>query len=99
MIKNFRFCIRGKNVMKRLLIFLCFVSVGCSRNNSHEEFLKAAQELEKSWSHEDYVNLKQHSFYCSCQSEDADFYNELFKYLQKIGDGAVNSPFQTADSD
>ena len=26
-------------------------------------------------------------------------YNELFKYLQKIGDGAVNSPFQTADSD
>lgn len=31
-------------------------------------------------------------------TQDAD-YRDLQAYLQKIGEGAVNSPLQTADSD
>ena len=67
--------------MKKILILTAVFCVGCSRTPTpHEEFLDAAMQLEKSWSHEDYMELKDHSFYCSCQSEGADFYDELFKY-------------------
>ena len=31
--------------------------------------------------------------------EDAAEYVELFDHVKKIGEGAANSPFQTADSD
>ena len=37
--------------------------------------------------------------YDSNNSSQAARYQELFTYLQKIGEGAVNSPFQTQDSD
>ena len=35
----------------------------------------------------------------SANSGQAARYRELLEYLEKIGEGAVNSPFQTADSD
>jgi|GEM_PF-1653148 len=43
-----------------------------------------------------YPSDVQYNFNDKTQSAD---YMELFEYLQKIGEGAVNSPLQTSDSD